>query len=369
MSVTEGLEVQGVSAPDAFAAALEAKGVIGAAEGGSSSGVSVADGLVFGPSEGSTEAPAAATEPTGETATEESTETTPLEVDPDVAAYLARFQGDPDKALKAAVEADKMIGRQGNELGTLKSQVDQLSGRLEQLAATPPAPASVVQLDAEQIDTGILEYGGTAYATRVANEAPQYLDAVLARWGEDEPYNALVFRQEYVEWQAANARAAAAGTPVAPDARAQHVDQQIETQRMEAVLTEMSAEPAFAPTFDAFKDYLLVALEQSEPFIQAGVASDDINIQRQAVRTVFKEAQVLATKDLATKASPATASKAAASKLAATVITGQLIDPAAPKAASQGGGDADSAEALAQFKSMILGAPSTSVKDGLVVGK
>jgi hypothetical protein len=45
--------------------------------------------------------------------------------DPDVAAYLDKYQGDPVKALRAATEAQRKIGEMGNELGQYRQWYEQ----------------------------------------------------------------------------------------------------------------------------------------------------------------------------------------------------------------------------------------------------
>lgn len=52
--------------------------------------------------------------------------------DPDVQRFLSKYGGDPEKALRAAVEAEKMIGKQGSELGELRRVIE------ERFAAAEP---------------------------------------------------------------------------------------------------------------------------------------------------------------------------------------------------------------------------------------
>lgn len=60
--------------------------------------------------------------------------------DPEVQAYLEKFGGDPAKALQAAVEAQRLLGRQGQELGELRSLVEQGFQTLEQRQAAAAQP-------------------------------------------------------------------------------------------------------------------------------------------------------------------------------------------------------------------------------------
>lgn len=52
--------------------------------------------------------------------------------DPDVASFLDKYQGDPVKALRAAVHAERLIGQQGGELGELRQTVEELRSLVEQ---------------------------------------------------------------------------------------------------------------------------------------------------------------------------------------------------------------------------------------------
>jgi hypothetical protein len=54
--------------------------------------------------------------------------------DPDVLAYLARHGNDPEAALKAAASQEKILGRQGRELGQLRARVEELEAEAEQAA-------------------------------------------------------------------------------------------------------------------------------------------------------------------------------------------------------------------------------------------
>lgn len=54
--------------------------------------------------------------------------------DPQASAYLARHGGDVDAALRAAASQERVVGRQGRELGMLRARVEQLEAEAEQAA-------------------------------------------------------------------------------------------------------------------------------------------------------------------------------------------------------------------------------------------
>jgi hypothetical protein len=108
-----------------------------------------------------------------------------LEVDdPDVLAFLDKYQGDPVKALKAATEAQRTIGGMANELGELRALREQMAQVQERLD-TPVAP--------QQPITQELIYENPAIATRLAYEQGNTTALTLAfeQWKEDAPADAV----------------------------------------------------------------------------------------------------------------------------------------------------------------------------------
>ncbi len=357
--VAEGL-VSGGDAPiDVFEAAMESKGVKG---GGSSTVPSVASGLTFG---GSQETPATAPAATAEepgTTPEEAAPVTPLHDDPDIADYLARFDGDADKALKSAVEAQKALGRQGNELGELRQTVAKLEGMVEVIQNQPAAPAAPqITMTPDQIENAILERDGVNVATWAANEAPHLLDAVLEEWGKEEPYRALTFKQEYKDWLATQAAPAATTEELSRETK--YVQNQLEAERMTASMDVVAGE--FPDTYDNFKDLLPEALKHVPPAIQKLVISSNDGDQRDALRVVFEKAQTLHTAALAADARQANAARTSVAKTAARVTSGSLQ----PSAGVEESGATTREDEVAKFKASILSAETTSVSDGLTFGK
>lgn len=63
--------------------------------------------------------------------------------DPDIESFLAKYDGDLNKALRGAVEASKMVGRQGGELGELRLLEGKVQALQDMVAAkAEPAPAA-----------------------------------------------------------------------------------------------------------------------------------------------------------------------------------------------------------------------------------
>lgn len=354
--IATGIVEGGAEATDLFEAALEAKGVKG---GGASVTPSVVDGLTFGGTqEPATVAPAATADETG-TTTEGEGDEEPLHEDPEIAAYLEKFGGDPDKALQAAVEAQRLLGKQGNELGDLRQTVAKLEGAVEQLGRTPASAESQIRMSLDEIETAILENSGQQVATWAANEAPHLLETVLAKWGEDEPYAALSFKSEYKEWKAAQ-NAPEATTPK-PSTTEEYVKNEIQGQRMQKSLDVVAGEydPAI---YASFKEYLPQALEAVPKIVKSAVISEDNDEQLDGLRIVFERAERLKNLSLATDAKAAKAAKDTVVKQTARVTsTSQAKTPEAI--------ETDTEEGVKKFKASILAAETTSVADGLTFGK
>src|SRR4029077_18545047 len=55
--------------------------------------------------------------------------------DPEIQAYLAKYKGDVEKALRGAAEAYRLIGRRDEEREVLARQVEELASELERVNA------------------------------------------------------------------------------------------------------------------------------------------------------------------------------------------------------------------------------------------
>lgn len=111
--------------------------------------------------------------------------------DPEVQAYLEKFGGDPAKALKAAVNAQALLGRQGQELGELRRIVE------ERLPEPEPAPQPQYDQDALEVwfaehPTQIPELAARAYLE--GNE--QVLNTAIAAWEDVDRGAARAFERK-----------------------------------------------------------------------------------------------------------------------------------------------------------------------------
>lgn len=104
--------------------------------------------------------------------------------DPDLLDYLSKYDGDVVKALKAAREAQSLIGRQGSELGELRQELRQLAENLQR----PQQPVYVgpYQNDIDENPEGLV------YEALERGDA-QTVQQALEAWGEVEPFKAASF--------------------------------------------------------------------------------------------------------------------------------------------------------------------------------
>lgn len=126
--------------------------------------------------------------------------------DPEVAALLEKYGGDQQKALRAAVDAQKLIGKQGNELGEYRrefeeriadvqvqaqAQIQAIQAQQQQQHYTAQAPASI-NVALEQGN-----YFAAAETARQTND-PVLINHVMTQWfaDPDQAFGA----QQYDKW-------------------------------------------------------------------------------------------------------------------------------------------------------------------------
>lgn len=120
-----------------------------------------------------------------------------LEVDdPEVLSLLDKYDGDIVKALKAAAEAQSLIGRQGQELGDARREAEQLRAVQEQLEALQQQlqlQAAASQYNWEEL---IEESPEQAAQLAVELRNPVLLQRAVEAWGETNPFGAMMFMNQ-----------------------------------------------------------------------------------------------------------------------------------------------------------------------------
>lgn len=117
----------------------------------------------------------------------------PAKPDPDerMAAYLAKYGGDPDKAYEASVEAQSTIGSLKRELGELRSM---LSERLDR-QPEPQLPSSLDDMDDRQLGVYAQNLAVHAFQSGVDPESSPAFEAVMDAWYLENPRAASRFER------------------------------------------------------------------------------------------------------------------------------------------------------------------------------
>lgn len=175
--------------------------------------------------------------------------------DPDIQGFLAKYDGDLEKALRAAVESQSLIGRQGSELGELRRMVEEVRAAQQQ----PRQPER--QYDPDQLQTWFDD--NPHQIPSVALQAHQagdtgLRDAAIAAWEELDRAGARQFERAVLK----------------EEIQAQYVAplvQQQQAQEMERVKQEFaSAHPDFEALAPAMTE-----LAQGSPRVLGLLQSQD----------------------------------------------------------------------------------------------
>lgn len=141
----------------------------------------------------------------GTTEEEETTEEEPaaesdddvitLEIDdPEVAAFLQKYDGDLDKALRGAAELQKMSGRQGGELGELRNELQQMKQAIERGMQPQVDYTSRLDRVAEIEDDAQRSEAYQGLAEHAANAGDfESMAEVVREWKEEDPFAASMF--------------------------------------------------------------------------------------------------------------------------------------------------------------------------------
>lgn len=134
-----------------------------------------------------------------------------LELTPEMESLLQKYDGDLGKALTALQESQSLIGRQGNEVGELRKELEALRQSLEQ-TAQPQQPVYVGPYvnDIEENPQGLV-------MEALERGDGQTLQRAMRAWAElgpGEAFEATMFANQLAEYQRqAEAQQAAAPQP------------------------------------------------------------------------------------------------------------------------------------------------------------
>lgn len=279
--------------------------------------------------------------------------------DPDVAAVLQKYGGDPNKALRALVDAQSLIGRQGQELGDLRREFEQqiaaIQQQNEQRHVASQAPGAVETL----LDQGNF-HAAAEYARQAGNTV--LYNHVMGQWAADpeQAYGAINY-------------ATAVATMQTEAKLEQLVEQRLSgiqeaTQPLIAGQAQQNFERDFAVFAQDKTDINNVAPEmlrvaqENEAVVSSLLGNEDPAVRQQAFQFLYTTARGRIGDTLtqaAHEADTAAQEAAAAAKTAATVGSASTASQAKPMSKVD--------QAKAEFREILFD-DRTSIQKGLVRG-
>jgi hypothetical protein len=207
--------------------------------------------------------------------------------DPEIQAFLAKYQGDLDKALRGAAEMYRLVGRRDQERDVLAAQVEELAAELERVNAL----SRVSYLDENQqawVESAI-ESGDPRAAVKAAVDAGQFdlARGVCEMWAQEAPYDAarLAAQVDQVEQR--------------------HNQRMFQQQQQPMPVDHSALVDALADQFPDMRNYgdrmtqTLTALGENHPLVREA-RGNDLDTAARAILSIYEIA----------RASTATVSKA-----------------------------------------------------------
>lgn len=286
--------------------------------------------------------------------------------DPDVQAVLAKYGGDPVKAIKALADAQSLIGRRDQEREALATQLAELKGTVAGLTAATARPAAAPLSDDQvtEVATGRIEsLGYEGAATEAANHSHasgdgRALDAIMDQWYIESPSKAMNFITDFRLWE--REQVAAQQTPGETPAWQVDAEEAVKVKQYGEALVTLRSQVG-AEAFPLVAQHLDAALDQMPQNVLNMIDSDDPEAREQGFGIVADRALRLAG---APKSGEAPAPASVERKLAGARVASGALRPAekAPEAPT------NREDAIKEFKRAIVEAPTTTVASGLTYG-
>ena len=268
-------------------------------------------------------------------------------------------------------DAQKLIGRQGQELGELRKLAQEQAERIARLEgraeATPQSEPEAVRLDvpltdevSEQLESMFTERGVDATLEQVLSNPTlrPYFEEALEVAADFSVPAAVNWSLEYQTWKRGEAQPQEPAEPAEPPAWQQRLELE---EQSKAVVAEGQALAGdqWASIADAWPEALNGAPEE----VKALLRSEDQSVRAGGLVAINALA---AARVQGGAVDAAKADKAAADKRAASVGTGSQRSVAPPP--REPDSELDSEERIARFKEMFRATETTSVADGLREG-
>ncbi len=276
-----------------------------------------------------------------------------------VASYLAKYGGDVRKALEAAADAQKIIGRQSAEVQEareLRQRLEQLEARVQQPQEQPRIVRPVTEQDIEAIDQLALTNGPAALERAAALDPSGMLaQRALDIWASVKPGEATVFVAERL----AEAKAAALKAELAP-ALERNQESESDRQFVEAWQGLAQERPEIEALAPGMKQVI-----DSKPALARMIIEADVETKRELLGTVADAAKALQAPHVQEQIAQFEAEQQAAAretKRGATVVAPKAQIGSVPGA--EGNQKSKREAEVDRIKSGIIGASDTSIISG-----
>jgi hypothetical protein len=111
--------------------------------------------------------------------------------DPELQAFLAKYDGDPEKALKGGAELYRVVGRQGSELSQLRETVGQLQQMLSEAQAFSGGGVPLNEEQRVWVEEAAASVNPGAYIRQaLAQSEFELARSVCREWAHENPYEA-----------------------------------------------------------------------------------------------------------------------------------------------------------------------------------
>lgn len=273
--------------------------------------------------------------------------------DPLVDEFLAKYDGDIEKAVKAAAHQNALLGRQADEVGQLRQQLEEL----RQQVAAPQQRPPVVPITAEVVEEldSLAVSNPQAALTRVAqlgDPTGQLTERVMDVWFATNPRQASAFQASLIAQQT-EARVRAELQPIA--------EREAQSAEERAFVEAWNAAAERAPDLNELAPTIKEVLDERPALAKTILSTTDAAERAElllAAREIAAARSGVKSSEIRRIAEKQQADEAAAAKKAATL--------ARPSAVGSQPGVADKELTEAdRIKAGLLGAASTSILDGL----
>jgi hypothetical protein len=192
--------------------------------------------------------------------------------DIEIRAFLAKYGGDLNAALKGAAEIHHLINRQGQEKNQALQRVQELEAELEQARLVTPGGLMLNDEQREWVETATESGNPVAYISQ-AVQAGEYelARAVCREWAREDPFSANRAGQ-YVDQTEAQAMS------------------YVEPIDMGRLLDAMKTEIPDMPNYSAQMAQVIHTLGDEHPIVQ-DARSGDIMVAAQAIARIYEYAK------------------------------------------------------------------------------